>query len=417
MISPASLQTLPGRQQSTNMPLPMPGGGRSRESSADGGRTGSNISACSADPLPVREGSTPLYSSSSNATTVESQFSSHHHHAPHQHHAPPPPHPHHVHYAHHHHFQQDVGLPRYSDVSPQPTFPGIPGLPPQQQHPQRKREQPEAYEREAASTADDEEDSSASSGTSSSSSSASASSSSSGTSDCGECCAGHAPYPYVRKSKEERGASSADDTTTATVSRGTQISPDTVAEMYAAAAAKAAGMAFRPTARQPPATGVKKKLSFHPACGDSDNNSGVEDKCVQTPTTEAMPAFPQTTSSKTYTFSASGPPEGDACLSPAPRRTSAGESSTSSPSKSTSLLRAMNKANGDAANEIERVEEGATSTGGGTALQDDDDGEVVDGGGGSSLLSVRLTQKDIMRKIGRRIRFRKKKDKLKSENR
>jgi hypothetical protein len=267
-------------------------------------------------------------------------------------------------------------------------------------------------------------------------------SSSSGTSDCGECCAGHAPYPYTRRDKN--GAAPADagvaatstttgssaDDTSANVSRGTQISPSTVAEMYAAAAAKAAadgGQVLSSLSSPSHLTiqaPVKKKLSFHLNCDSDNSQSGIEDKCVQTPTGEEFPAFPMSTDnpgpgpSCTHSFSASGPPEGDACQGPPPKM-SPPSNISSSPSKGFLRHLSVSKTNGDAANEIERVsaaEEGPdTST---LERSMDGGGGTTSGSGGlAGSLGMRGAQREIMRKIGKRIRFRKKKDKLKSENR
>ena len=48
------------------------------------------------------------------------------------------------------------------------------------------------------------------------------------TSDCGECCGGHAPYPQLPLDPRARGIIQA------TMCKGTQISPTSVVEMYAA---------------------------------------------------------------------------------------------------------------------------------------------------------------------------------------
>ena len=48
------------------------------------------------------------------------------------------------------------------------------------------------------------------------------------TSDCGECCGGHAPYPQLPSDPREPGI------IPATMCQGTQISPTSVVEMYAA---------------------------------------------------------------------------------------------------------------------------------------------------------------------------------------
>ena len=107
---------------------------------------------------------------------------------------PPPSQPqHHAHYIHHSHFQQDVGLPHYKLHDQKlPTIYSGP---------------PTTSENNTESESDDECPGSSSS-------------------ECGECCGGHAPYPSI----SPRPA----NIIPATMCKGTQISPTTVIEMYAA---------------------------------------------------------------------------------------------------------------------------------------------------------------------------------------
>ena len=225
----------------------------------------------SVDPMPSAP--TPLLSSSSAATTVESQFS-HPHKQPQQHH--------HAHYAHHRHFKQDGGaLPRFSRgvISPPSSSSQRFRRPSQHKRRERHSGDDDSGDDDAAEVAIDDTPTS-----------------SSGTSDCGECCAGHAPYPYIRRDPTAVRAdySSTDGDGPSTVSRGTQISPTTVAEMYSAAGrvitprpARRAGSSVSTMAPLP----AKKKLSFQLNL-ESSENSGIEDKCVQTPTAESLPPFP-----------------------------------------------------------------------------------------------------------------------------
>ena len=48
------------------------------------------------------------------------------------------------------------------------------------------------------------------------------------TSDCGECCSGHPPHPQLPLDQKSRAI------IPATMCKGTQISPTSVVEMYAA---------------------------------------------------------------------------------------------------------------------------------------------------------------------------------------
>ena len=230
------------------------------------------MSGGSVDPMPSAP--TPLLSSSSAATTVESQFSHPHKQQPQQHH--------HAHYAHHRHFKQDGGaLPRFSRgvISPPSSSSQRFRRPSQHKRRERHSGDDDSGDDDVAEVAIDDTPTS-----------------SSGTSDCGECCAGHAPYPYIRRDPTAARAdySSTDGDGPSTVSRGTQISPTTVAEMYSAAGrvitprpARRAGSSVSTMAPLP----AKKKLSFQLNL-ESSENSGIEDKCVQTPTAESLPPFP-----------------------------------------------------------------------------------------------------------------------------
>ena len=110
--------------------------------------------------------------------------------------------------------------------------------------------------------------------------------------------------------------------------------------MYSAAAARGTPMVSRRSGSAmaaPPPLPAKKKLSFQ-LNFESSENSGLEDKCVQTPTAESLPPFPPPSAAagrsdldynssgsdllpgpaRTHTFSTSGPPEGKPCFAPAP---------------------------------------------------------------------------------------------------
>ena len=349
----------------------------------------------------------------------------------------PEPELHHSHFAHHHHFQQDIDLPHFSD--------------------------PRILTRALtpACCSDDGNRSSASR-SSSGSSSRGASSSTPTESDCGECCAGHAPYPFkvpAGNSSASPNSSSAagGSSSVMTVTKATQISPSTVVEMYAAAAKAEQGLSrmrhggsLMVRKRKPPMIFSDKDSSIGGASGD---------KCVQTPCQDNFPVFPLPSPSEvvgqaasigtneaalqvaasssstgvvteeeptelpppapynnssgspgpeeSHSFTISGPPEGESCLAPAPPQSItplSNDISGSSPSKRSTY----GKVNGDAANEIERASTPPEQSSSGLA------GGGEDGGGGDS---GEKNRRDIMRKIGKRIRFRKKKDKMKTENR
>ena len=88
-------------------------------------------------------------------------------------------------------------------------------------------------------------------------------------SECGECCAGHAPYPY--NSNHTRSVASS----ISMASKGTQISPTTVKIMYAAAKTKSQ-LRFLPS---------------HCEYSETASESGT-DKGVQTPVSDFLPPFP-----------------------------------------------------------------------------------------------------------------------------
>ena len=368
-------------------------------------------------------------------------------------------HHHHAHYNHHHHFQQDMALPHYRDcdLTPCQSQPG------HMHGPGNGHAAPESDDAGTTSSPDDGDDDDDDDTTISSGS------------DCGECCAGHAPYPYHPRVCVS-GA-------TSTVSRSTQISPTSVMEMYSAAQAQ----------RQHHArtlNKVSKKLSFQLACDGGTTSDSGTDKGSQTPIIEHYPGLPLTNYSTlpgrssasalgcnaanpmyghfihpsssmnalnvaalppplpppsnsdplpavvdetpmlprppgpsaplassedpgpeaSYSMSASGPPTvGGECFAPAPPphdNISASSSNKVLPSSSTTAA----AANGNG-NEIEQA----------ANLPDEDPSSQVTASGADLTNGRRSAdskqKKDIMRKIGKRIRFRKKKDKFKAENR
>lgn len=322
---------------------------------------------------------------------------------------------HHAHYAHHHHFQQDVGLPNFRDHSNHCSHDG----------PQSMTGSGSDYQ---SSTGDE---------------------TTSSESDCGECCAGHAPYPFPPLNQS--GA-------TSTVSKSTQISPTSVLEMYAAAnSQRLAGDTLTSNT-----SSTAKKLSFqltnnnhHQRCYDETSESGT-DKGVQTPSYEGPPppfmlerawhcnarpihALSESPAPRTNGYSSNAnhrpcaaptalnvsfqkperiilpsPPKAIPPKPPIRSETtnistvlpadSLQGSSSTIPMKSLSTL----KANGDATNEIERA----------STVNEDDPSSATCRDYNNDDSSISGSKKDIMRKIGKRIRFRKrKKDKLKTENR
>ena len=264
-------------------------------------------------------------------------------------------------------------------------------------------------------------------------------------SDCGECCAGHAPYPY-KPAARAAGAMS-------TVSKSTQISPTTVLEMYAAAATTgsnsnsnvgSSGGEIMAAGSGASSSTTTKKLSFQLNCDypeTSASDSGT-DKGVQTPTA----TIPTNGGHGHYVNHP--PPHLFSTFQPSPRpipppkpptystvkfmpSAPNGDSSVTFSSNVRNMMEHSNNISSKAmvkdCNAIERAstfnEEDAeemTTTSkdeNRTTLDDDDDEDEDDSAAGAGKAAPGA-KRDLMRKIGKRIRFRrKKKEKLRTENR
>ena len=283
---------------------------------------------------------------------------------------------HHAHYLHHSHFQQDVGLPHYKldpllVVQPQPRkLPTIYSGPPTSCENNTESEEGTPSEDE-----EDEEDG----GLISSSS------------DCGECCGGHAPYPSISPRSP--------NIIPATMCKATQISPTTVIEMYAASVRGRNGSLTR---SKPCPNG------FHVPCP------------VAPPITTQVPSIPVVTTKVNQTCPQHGLKS--IAVKPQPPRLSGV------------------KVNGESVNEIVRASEVlspgndkekkavkitlASSLEKSSTLDKEKTGDtgedLEDMEEESSVKTSALKngkEGQILKKIGKKIRLRRKKDKQKTENR
>ena len=316
---------------------------------------------------------------------------------------PPPPSTHHAHYLHHSHFQQDVGLPHYK-LDQLVVAEGGHG---HHIHQQPNRKLPTIYSgpptscenntesEEGTGPSEDEEE--ASDGLISSSS------------DCGECCGGHAPYPSISPRSP--------NIIPATMCKGTQISPTTVIQMYAASVRGRNGSLTRskpfPNGFHVPCPVVPPAIN---PVQQPQNGIGV------TVTQNISKTCPQhglrTSISHHDSTAAAGKPQ------PPPRMSGV-------------------KVNGESVNEIVRASEvlspvdksvekkavkialasieksTASETKIGTETADDLEDMEDESSVKTSQVAVSKNGKDgkLMKKIGKKIRLRRKKDKQKTENR
>ncbi len=291
---------------------------------------------------------------------------------------------HHAHYMHHSHFQQDAGLPHYKLDKLPTIFSG-----------------PDTYTSENNTESDEPEEDSENISEES-------------TSDCGECCGGHAPYPSI----SPRPA----NIIPATMCKATQISPTTVIEMYAASASKKRS--------SPPQLVAGKPNGFHVPC-PVPPNSFQSSSCEASNEVQVV-VVP---SNKKSTCPQHGV-----------------KNSIISASKK-SCAAVGTAVNGDSVNEIVKASEAATSTSAeiqqprekksvkiseqnshekssmemndikkigsnGQQKSMEDDEDCCDEDEESSKTGTKSnSDKNVLKKLGKKIRLRRKKDKQKTENR
>ena len=312
---------------------------------------------------------------------------------------PPPPSTHHAHYLHHSHFQQDVGLPHYKldqlveghshHLHQHRKLPTIYSGPPTSCENNTESE-------EGTPSEDEDEEASEDGGLISSSS------------DCGECCGGHAPYPSISPRSP--------NIIPATMCKGTQISPTTVIQMYAASVRGRNGSLTR---SKPFPNGFHVPCPVAPAMNPVHPQQSINGIATVTKISKTCPQHGLRTSISHHdSTAAAGKPQ------PPPRMSGVkvnGES-VNEIVRASEVLSPVEKAEKKAVKiALASIEKSSatidkeTKNGTETAddLEDMDDESSVK----TSLAVKNGKDGKLMKKIGKKIRLRRKKDKQKTENR
>ena len=268
--------------------------------------------------------------------------------------------PHHDHYLHHTHFQQDLGLPHFSDLSKDSSsFTG-----------QTEPKLPTIYAGDSPF--------------------GSSSIMSSSTSECGECCGGHAPFPPAPVDP------SAPVIIPATMCKGTQISPTSVIEMYSASLSRKTNEIPPPPKRPAPNLTNGRLMPGGEDADISSQSSSSGAAAVRFGNPEEIPPCPKM-----------------ALLDPLSKvQKTLQDVQKQAPQSANEAIECRTKHNGDAFNEIEKIEDNEETKG--DQFKDKVSSFDPDE-------SNKNESEALMRKIGKRIRFRKRRKRdqkeKKTENR